>query len=78
MRTYTCVRPVVSYSTCFTIDGDRLLRTSAVAKRIGRTRRMVRIYIRDGHLKAVRKGKFWLCKASEVEGFLRQRNRGLR
>lgn len=60
-------------SICFTVAGERLLRTSAVAARIGVCPRMVRYLITDGRLGAIRKGKLLFCTESEVDRFLRFR-----
>jgi hypothetical protein len=70
MKSNEVVRPLVSYSTCFALSGDRLLSTFAVAKRLNKTPRTVRNYIHGGKLSAIRKRKLWFCKESDVVEFI--------
>jgi hypothetical protein len=60
----------------FTESGERLLPSSAVAHRIGRTARMVRYLIEGGQLLGVRRGKLLFCSDSEVERYKRERRHG--
>jgi hypothetical protein len=55
----------------FAESGERLLRTSAVAIRIGRTPRMVRYLVQRARLVSLRKGKLLLFKLSDVEEYCR-------
>ncbi|MGO9169783.1 MAG: helix-turn-helix domain-containing protein [Candidatus Sulfotelmatobacter sp.] len=55
----------------FTESGERLLRTSAVARRLGVTRRMVGYLAQKGRIATVRRGGLLFFKLSDVEAYQR-------
>jgi len=59
--------------SCFDAAGDRLLRTTGVARRIGKTTRMVRYLAEDGLISGFKLGKLWFFKESDVVRYIRAR-----
>lgn len=68
MATQT-VNCVSASSCCFNETGDRLLRTSAVAKRLHRTMRAVRYIAERKQIPAIKRGKLWFFKESDVDEY---------
>ena len=54
-------------ASAFTPTGDRLLRVSAVARRLHCTCRMVRYLAEKKLIPAIKRGKLWFFKQSDVE-----------
>jgi helix-turn-helix protein len=59
---------------CFSAAGERLLRASAVARRIHRTQRMVRYLAEAGLLPGFKCGKLWLFREADVLAFVMARD----
>lgn len=57
---------------CFTSSGDRLLCASAVARRIGKTPRMVRYLAKSGVLPGFKRGKLWFFREADVLMYTRE------
>ena len=53
-------------SCCFNEAGERLLRTWAVAKRLHRTTRAVRYMAERKQIPAIKHGKLWYFRESDV------------
>jgi hypothetical protein len=51
---------------CYGEAGQRLLRTTAVARRIGRTPRMVRYLAEEGLVAGFKRGKLWFFRETDV------------
>lgn len=58
-----------SAQCCFS-NGERLLRTTAVARRISRTPRMVRYLAEARLLIGFKRGKLWFFREADVLAFL--------
>jgi|GEM_PF-7054482 hypothetical protein len=58
---------------CFTESGDRLLCASAVARRIGRTPRMIRYLAERKQIPALKRGKLWFFRQTDVDRYCRSR-----
>jgi len=69
-QTQSCVR-IPMY--CFNATGDRLLRTTGVARRIGKTPRMVRYLAEAGLIAGLKHGKLWFFRESDVIRYVRAR-----
>lgn len=55
---------------CFGEAGERLLRTTAAARRLGRTPRMVRYLAETNILPGLKHGKLWFFKETDVTRYL--------
>ncbi len=69
----TQVLPELGKQIHFSQLGERILPASAVARRIGKTPRMVRYLIARNQLLAIRRGKLLFCVESEVERYRKER-----
>jgi len=58
-----------SEPSVFTATGDRLLRVSAVARRLHCTCRMVRYLAERKFIPAIKRGKLWFFRESDVEHY---------
>jgi excisionase family DNA binding protein len=56
-------------TSVFTAAGDRLLRVSAVARRLHCTCRMVRYLAEKKLIPAIKRGKLWFFKQSDIEHY---------
>jgi len=61
---------------CFGEAGERLLRTTAAARRLGRTPRMIRYLAETNLLPGLKHGKLWFFKESDVTKYLLTREAG--
>jgi hypothetical protein len=59
--------------SCFTDSGERLMCASAVARRIGRTPRMVRYLAGTGVIGGLKQGKLWFFREKDVIQYIRVR-----
>jgi hypothetical protein len=61
---------------CFGEAGERLLRTTAVARRLGRTPRMIRYLAEANLLPGFKHGKLWFFREMDVAKYLLIREGG--
>ncbi len=52
-------------------DIDKLLTPDEVAQRLGITPNTVRIYLREGRIKALKVGKLWRVRESDLQKHIR-------
>jgi len=53
-------------------DIDKLLTPDEVAQRLGITPNTVRIYLREGRIKALKVGKLWRVRESDLQKHIEQ------
>ena len=53
-------------------DIDKLLTPDEVAQRLGITPNTVRIYLREGRIKALKVGKLWRVRESDLQKHIRE------